>query len=545
MVKPESIIDSRVKKAIDRAEHRRDLQRPVLGRRRAVSELMRPLRDDWHAAVASAQEGKTRGARKYDSTGMVALDQAGATIYSMLTGADNIWAPLTFEEEYRREDGEARAWLAEVNRILFASLDPARDNFYSDAPEVILDSIGLGDGVLYSSRTAGTQRWVTKAIPWTEASFDFNSFGEVTHFDRRYQEPLWSVAELFGEDALPPRHKRELDKTPNRKVDLLHTVVPRDDEHREVSQAHTFTSLYVMLETSTALSWGGYRDMPYHVARWGVGSGETYGLGRGIFALPEAQVLNEMSRTQLVAGRRQAEPPVAASDELAGLISLDPNKVNYGAIDERGNQLIRGIDLGTNVGISLEMADQRRQQIRDVFYHAMLSLVGSPTPSAVEILKNAETRDQSMGPNLGRINSEFFAPFIEGRYRELVRAGRIPPPPRMAAGAPLRTKFTSPLAKAMRAQAANAVINTAAGIAQVAQVDPRARYAIHGLRAAKVIADGFAMPETALQTNEEIAELMQMETDAQQGAEDLEAAERGSRAVESLARAEQAASEGA
>lgn len=154
-----------------------------------------------------------------------------------------------------------------------------------------------------------------------------------------------------------------------------------------------------------------------------------------MLALPDTQVLNEMSRTTLGAAQRAAEPPLAASDELAGLVSLDPNALNYGAIDEAGNQLVRPIQTGANVGISLEMEDQRRQTIKDTFYHAMLSLVGSPTPSVVEILKNDERRDQSMGPNLSRVINEFFAPFIEGRYRELKRAGRIPPAPEMAAGA--------------------------------------------------------------------------------------------------------------
>lgn len=527
-----------LKKLISRAEYRKTLREPVVARRQAVSELMRPLRDDWQ----TAQEGKPRGVRRYDGTAVLALDQAGASIYSMLTAVDNIWAPLEFDDDWRKKDAEARAWISETNRIVFASLDPSRDNFYNDAPEVILDSIGLGDGVFYSSRRPGSALFHSKAIPWRECCFDIGSFGEVSHFDRWYSEPLWNVAELFGKDKLPARVAKRLESTPNEKVDLLHTVVPNEGSNR-ISSVHRFMSVYALLETSTDLSWGGYRDMPYFVSRWGVGSGETYGLGRGIMALPDAQILNEMSRTSIVAAQKAAEPPMAAHDELAGIVSMDPNFLNYGAIDDAGNRLIQPINTGANVGITLEMADQRRQQIKDAFYHAMLSLVGSPTPSVVEILKNDERRDQSMGPNLARIISEFLAPFIEGRYRELKRAGRIPPPPEVAADAPLKVRFVSPLARAHKSQAAQATMQAVRGVAEIAAVDPRARHSINGLRAARRVIDGLSAPEDIMSTEEEITAALEADAAQQQGAEGLEVAERGSRAAESLARAQSAAGE--
>lgn len=528
-------IDMDLKKLIHRAEYRKTLREPIIARRQEVSDLMRPLRDDWEHAV----EGRPRGVRRYDGTAVLALDQAGSSIYSMLTATDNIWAPLEFEDEWRKQDTEARTWMAEVNQVVFRSLDPARDNFYNDAPECILDSIGLGDGVFYSSRQPGSELFHSKSIPWREACFDIGNFGEVTHFDRWYSEPIWNVAELFGEDVLPDAFKKKLNDTPNEKTRLLHTCVPANGSNR-VSSVHRFLSCYVLAEANHALSWGGYRDMPYYVCRWGVGSGETYGTGRGVYALPDAQILNEMSRTSIIAAQKAAEPPMNAHDELAGLVSMDANALNFGAIDDAGNQLVQPMQTGANIGITLEMQDQRRQAIKDAFYHAMLSLVGSPTPSVVEILKNDERRDQSMGPNLARIISEFLSPFIEGRYRELLRAGRIPPAPPMAQQAKLKVRFVSPLAKAHKAQAAQATLAAVRGVAEVAAIDPRARHMINGLRAAKRVIDGFAAPDDIMSTQEEIAELLNAETEAQQGAEGLDVAERGSRAVESLARAGQA-----
>lgn len=529
--------DDDVKRAVSRAEYRKTEREPIISTRMKVAELMRPLREDWEFET----EGRPRGVRRYDGAAVLALDQAGASIYSMLTATDNIWAPLDFEDEWRKEDAEARAWISEVSRIVFRSLDPARDNFYNDAPEVILDSIGFGDGIFYSARTPGADFFQSKSIPWRESCFNIGNFGEVTHFDRWYSEPLFNVADMFGEDSLSEGFKKKLKDTPNERTRLLHTVYPNDKSNR-VSNVHRFISLYVMLDDKNrAVSWGGYRDMPYYVSRWGVGSGQTYGTGRGVFALPDAQILNEMSRTSIIAAQKIAEPPMAAHDELIGLVSMDQNALNFGAIDDAGNQLLRPINTGGNIGITLEMMDQRRQQIKDIFYHAMLSLVGSPTPSVVEVLKNDERRDQSMGPNLARIISEFLAPFIEGRYRELKRAGQIPPAPPVAQSAKLKVRFVSPLAKAHKAQAAQSTLNAVRGVAEIAALDPRARLAINGLRAAKRVIDGLAAPDDIMATKEEIDAAMQAEQQQLEASQGLDMAERGSRAVESLARAEQAA----
>lgn len=517
------------------ARHRKSERTQWEAKWDAIAELMRPLRDEFREA--STGGGEPRGQRAYDGTGLLALDQAGSTIYSMLTATDNIWAPLEFEQDWRKRDRAARAWIGEVNRILFASLDPSRSGFYNDAPETILDSIGFGTGVFFSQRPAGADFFVDKALPLAECCFEVDPFGAVSHMDRWYRETLFNLARLFGEEQLPKAMQSDLERAPGRKVKVLHSVYPNDDRKR-VARGKRFVSHYLLPEDNRGLSVGGFDEMPFFVSRWGVASGETYGRGRGEMALADSQVLNEMNRSTLVAAQKRAEPPIGTHDEIGNLVDLDPNGLNMGAIDDQGRQRIQPLALTGDTGLSLEMMDQRRAAIKDIFYHAMLSLVGSPTPSVVEILKNDERRDQSMGPNLARIMSEFLGPFIEYRFRQLVRAGQIPPPPPAAESANMRVRFVSPLAKAHKAQKAQAVLNTVQGIAQVTALDPRARHTLNGIRAARHVADGFAGPEDILNTDEELAAALEQENQMQQAQLALQAAEQGGRAAASLAQAQ-------
>lgn len=520
--------------AMDGARDRLNARAPYDTRFEAISELMRPLRKEFFKRGVTT-EGESRTNRSYDATGAIALDQAGSSIFSMITALGNDWTEFKFEDERSKRQRENREWLTEVNRRIMVSLGPSRSSFYNDSPETILDSIGLGTGSFFSSRLAGDKRLVDRAIPLAECSFSVTPWGEVSHFDRWYNESLYGLKLMFGEEALPKSLQLDLRNTPHKKHPIVHTTIPNENGSGRPR------SVYMLQDDGEVLREGSFAEMPYFVSRWGVGSGETYGRGRGELALPDAQMVNEMSRTSIIAAQKIAEPPIALHDEVGGVVNLDPNSYNYGAIDDRGNQRIQPINLGGNLGITLEMQDQRRQSIKDAFYHAMLSMVGSPTPSVVEILKTSEARDQSMGPNLARIMSEFLAPFIEYRYRTLLRGRQLPEPPEGMRGQRIEVNFTSPLAKAASASKAQSVLNSAAAVAQIASIDPNARFRFDGDAAVRHVIDGLAAPPDILVSDDEYRARIQQATQKDQLEALLAQAESGSRSAEALARAGQAA----
>lgn len=517
--------------ALDSAKDRLLLRRQMDGRLNAIAELMRPIREEFNN-IGSTTEGEARGVRSYDSTAGLALDQAGSSIYSMITALGNNWLSFKLSDERQKRQRANREWLERVNEIMLMSIGPAVSNFYNDSPETILDAIGLGTGCFYTSRQPGSKRFVDKAIPLAEVSFSVDAWGRVRYFDRWFNETYHSMRTMFGDDALPKSMRLDAERYPHRKEPLVHTVYPLAEGG--------FRSLYMLQNDPHVLARGRYAEMPFFVPRWSVGAGETYGRGRGELALADTQMVNEMSRTSIIAAQKVAEPPIAAHDELAGLVNLDPNFMNYGAIDDNGRQRVAPINLGGNIGITLEMADQRRQSIRDAFYHAMLAMVGSPTPSTLEILKNSEQRDQSMGPNLARIMSEFLAPWAEYRFRMLDRARQLPPPP---GDLRIEVEFTSPLAKAASASKAQAVLNSANAIAQISAIDPEARLRFNGDSAVRHVVDGLAAPADILVDDDEFKRRLEATRQKEQLDAMLQQADTGSRAAAALGQAAQSASQ--
>ncbi|NJL73012.1 MAG: hypothetical protein HC888_16430 [Candidatus Competibacteraceae bacterium] len=93
------------------------------------------------------------------------------------------------------------------------------------------------------------------------------------------------------------------------------------------------------------------------------------------------------------------------------------------------------------------MMEQRRNAVREGFYFSLMQMVGSPNMTATEWMGRQEEKLRLLGPNLGRIQSEFLSPLIKRRFGLLQRAEQLPPPPEEIQGSAMRIEYVSPLAR--------------------------------------------------------------------------------------------------
>src|SRR3546814_11589953 len=63
------------------------------------------------------------------------------------------------------------------------------------------------------------------------------------------------------------------------------------------------------------VSESGYQEFPFAVPRWDTSSGEVYGRSPGMIALPDANTLQQMGKTLLVAGHKAVDPPLLVGDD--------------------------------------------------------------------------------------------------------------------------------------------------------------------------------------------------------------------------------------
>ena len=515
------------------------------GQWQEIAEYTRPLRNEF---VAQRSPGEKRAQKVFDSTPLGAVDNFAGGIYGMMTNPANRWFSLAIEDDDLNEYDPVRDWLYEVESRLLRSFGPQISRFYSVIPAIYADLACFGTAVFYSEEEEGKRRINDSARSLSECCIVENAQGEVDTVYRRYTMQARNALKAF-DGNVSEGTKKKAEKDPFCPVWFIHCVEPNGDyEPKKIGpDGMAFSSIYVEEEAKREVSRSGYQELPYQVPRWSQASGETYGRGLGELAIADVKTLNRMSETSLRAAQKAADPPLAAPDE--GVIKVArtyPGGISYGAVDAQGRLLLQAIHSGADHGLTLELMEQRRNAIREAFYFSLMQMIGSPDMTATEWLGRQEEKLRLMGPNLGRIQSEFLSPLIKRRFGILLRAGQLPPAPQEIQGAGLNVEYVSPLARAQMAGEANAVVRLYSSVMPIAQLEPSVMDNLDHDEAVQAMAKGFAVPAKVLrgsaerdQAREQRAQMQQAAAMVQGAQGVAKAAKDGASAVKTVADAQQ------
>lgn len=499
-----------------------------------IADYVRPLRSEF---TAMRSPGDKRHTRIFNSTPLMAADSFAGGIYGMMTNPANRWFALKLQDNELNEYDPVRDWLYEVESRLLHSFGPQVSRFYSVLPSLYADLACFGTAVFYSEEIPGQGRINDNVRPLSECVIAESAYGDVDTVYRRFALTGKQALEMFGE-ALSERTARVAEKDPFCLVHFIHCVFPNTDYSatRIEATARPFLSIYIEEELRHQVAEGGYYEMPYHVPRWAQAAGEVYGRGIGEQVLPDVKMLNRMDETAIKAAQKIADPPLAAPDE--GVIKAArtwPGGITYGAIDQNGQQLLRPLMTGGNVGITLEMMEQRRNAVREGFYFSLMQMIGSPNMTATEWMGRQEEKLRLLGPNLGRIQSEFLSPLIKRRFGLLMRADQLPPAPEEIQGSSMTIEYVSPLARAQMAGEAQAVARLYQSLGMIAQVDPSVLDNVDHDEAVQVLGRGWAVPAKIMRGADKIKELRDQRQQMQQMSQGLQMGAQGADVMKKIA----------
>jgi hypothetical protein len=499
-----------------------------------IAEVIRPLRAEF---TATRSAGEKRNQKIFDSTPLMAADNFAGGIYGMMTSPSNRWFSLKLEgDEELAEFGPVRDWLYSVTTIILNSFGPEYSRFYNVIPSLYSDLACFGNGVFYSEEQEGSRRINDSVRALSEVVFAENEYGEVDTVFRRFAQDARNVVNQYPE-TVSDEVKKIADKNPYEKIWLIHSVEPNPEYDPEKPlRSKPFLSVYVEQQTRRELSRSGYWEMPYQVPRWSQAAGETYGRGLGEIVISDVKTLNQQSRTSLVAAQKAADPPLLAPDE--GVIRQArtyPGGITYGGVDASGNPLLRPLITGADHRLTFEMMEQRRSSIREGFYFSLMQMVGSPDMTATEWIGRQEEKLRLLGPNLGRIQSEFLSPLVSRRFGMLNRMMLIPVPPEELQGRKVQVDYVSPLARAQMAGEAQAVVRLYQSVQDLAGIDPTVLDNIDHDQALNMLAKGWAVPAPVMRGREAVAEIRETRAQNAQMMQMVEAGQMAASAVKNVA----------
>jgi hypothetical protein len=424
--------------------------------------------------------GEQRNQKIFDASSALALQRHAAIMESLLTPHSTTWHKLKcpFPEINNRDD--VQQYFASVNRILFSMRYSPSAMFIASTQSYYLAAGAFGTGCLFVTQETikGNVSFRYVAVPLAELYIRTNFNNVPIAVVREFERTAAQIVREFGNRAgstIPAEITRAVEKDPSRKYTILHYVGPADESPSRVRD-FDYTSYYVIKDITQTLSKGGYYSFPYVVGRYSTAPGEEYGRSPAMLVLPDIKMLNEMARTTIRAAHHRAEPPLLTlEDGSLSRISMKPNSINFGGLNEQGQQLVQPMQTGGDIGISLEMANQRRELINDAFFVTLFQiLVETPRMTATEVIQRAQEKSSLLSPIMGRQQSELLGPTIDREIDMATRAGLLPEMPQalMDIGGVFAIEYDSPLTRLQESEEISGIMRTIETALPLMQIDP-------------------------------------------------------------------------
>ena len=386
-----------------------DLRAPWLNRWDSALRYTMPTADDEVATL-------------FDATAADAVDNLAASMYSLLTPPESLWISLIPESP---ESPNAEAATA----ALRANLNDS--NFYTTIHQCYIDLIVLGTACLFMSEN-----------PIGAASaFSFTAI------------PMRDIAILngaiFHTATMPAREVMEKYPSWTPPADLRDTIKQDPETPLKLVQSLIGTDFVVWLDVggdieNNIVATGTFETNPYIIFRWSVASGETYGRGPVLRALPDIKTVNKVVELVLKNATIAVSGIWQADDD--GVINLSNINLTPGAIIPKavGSSGLTPLSSGADFDVSQIILKDLRERIRHALLADRLGLLSGKEMTATEIMARNADMMRILGATYGRLLHEFIRPLVERGLQILSRRGVID---KISLHSDAELKYIAPIAK--------------------------------------------------------------------------------------------------
>ena len=369
-----------------------DMRSPWIARWDAARRYTVPSADDDAATL-------------YDATAADAADNLAASIYTLLTPPESMWLQLVGESELSQNADYATT-------VLRANLNDS--NFYTTIHQCYMDLVILGTACLFMAEApiGASSAFTFTAIPMSDIAILPNAVFHMTSMPAREvleKYPTWT----------PPANLRD--------------VIQRDPETPlKLVQSLVGTEFTAWLDVggdieNNIVATGTFETNPYIIFRWSVSSGELYGRGPVLRALPDIKTANKVVELVLKNATIAVSGIWMADDD--GVINLQNINLTPGAIIPKavGSSGLTPLTSGANFDVSQLILKDLRERIRHALLADRLGLLSDKEMTATEIMARNADMMRILGATYGRLLHEFIRPLCDRGLQILARRGLIAP----------------------------------------------------------------------------------------------------------------------
>lgn len=339
----------------------------------------------------------------FDATASDAADNLAASIYSLLTPPESLWVSLVPE-------GPDSPDAVAATMALRANLNDS--NFYTTIHQCYMDLIILGTACLFMAENpiGAASAFSFTAIPMRDIAI-LN--GAVFHTATM---PAREVMEKYPSWTPPANLRDTIKQDPETPLRLVQSLIGNDFV--------AWLDVGGDIENNIVAT-GKFETNPYIIFRWSVASGELYGRGPVLRALPDIKTANKVVELVLKNATIAVSGIWQADDD--GVINLSNINLTPGAIIPKavGSSGLTPLATGADFDVSQIILKDLRERIRHALLADRLGLLSEKEMTATEILARNADMVRILGATYGRLLHEFIRPLVERGLQILSRRGVI------------------------------------------------------------------------------------------------------------------------
>lgn len=518
-------MDQRAKDLVKQGDYLFEKRTSLLSLWQEIADNFYPERADFTVARNLGHEFADNLMTSYP---VMARRDLGNSFASMLRRDD--WFSLRAEEE-AREDNRARRWMEWAAGVQRRAMYDRKSKFVRATKEGDHDFAAFGqcvisvelnreaDGLLYRC-------WHLRDVAWAE-----DAEGNVSEVHRKWKPRARDLGAIFGEKNLSQKVKEKLEKEPHCEVQCRHVLIPSEHYQSPAGKQWNtpFVSVYVDVDNAHIIEEVGLFNRMYVIPRWQTVSGSQYAYSPAtVTALPDARLIQAMSRVLLEAGEKATNPPMLAVQEaLRSDVSIYAGGITWvdSEYDERLGEVLRPLAQDKNgIPLGMEMQQDTRQMIAEAFYLNKLTLpMNSGDMTATEVSQRVQEYIRQALPIFQPMEYEYNGGLCELTFDILMRAGAFGSEddiPDSLRGADVQFKFQSPLQQAVDREKGARFAEASQMLATAAQMDHAATVQVDTNVALRDALEGIGVPAKWMRT-EEAAEQLAMQMQQAQQAEKM------------------------
>lgn len=441
-------------------------------------------------------------------------------------------------------DHDGKIWLQYARDTQYAAMYARGTQFQRSAKEGDHDFAAFGQCVISIELNKNANGllyrcWHIRDVAWAEGPD-----GEIDTIHRKWRPTARDLIKLFPK-GVSEQVKLLAKDDPYREVECRHVIIPAEDYDGE-KYKKPFVSVYIDIENDHIMEEVGVNNKMYCIPRWQTVSGSQYAYSPAtIIGLPDARLIQSMTRIILEAGEKAVDPPLVASKSaFRDDFNLMSGGITWADIDADQDikSVIGEFTKSANLPAGLNMSEQVQQLLTRAFYLDSLTLPQTSGMTAYEISQRVQQYIRQALPLFNPVESEYNGQLCEMTFDLLMQSGAFGSKydiPKSLQGQDIQFEFVSPLQSAIGQEKQGQLQATAEMLQMAMNVDQSAVADVDIRTAFRDALEGFGVPEIWIRDREVADQMIQQQQQQVQDQQTLAQVQQGAQTLQQVSQAAQ------